>query len=229
MVDLFTGRNAVFLILAQLALFAWLFSGLLLELRRGGRRSRAGFRQFHRGAQARSPAGSSASHGDFAEPDAPPPGARSSNRGSTTFEIWLDRAAGEECARILDGPFRGRKLEGLSRTDCFRLHEYCRFNDPAGAQWLEGYIHRRFTGGGRAKSQERDAHQSQTRRPMPADGPMTRQEAFRVLGLSEEAGAKDIARAHRALIKKHHPDRGGSHAQAALINQAKDMLTDRPR
>ena len=38
------------------------------------------------------------------------------------------------------------------------------------------------------------------------------------------ADDEEIHRAHRALIKKHHPDHGGSHVKAAEINQAKDML-----
>ena len=65
-------------------------------------------------------------------------GARGARRGHRqTFEMWFDREAGEERARIVDGPFRGRKIEALSRTECFRLHEYCRFHDPVAAQWLE--------------------------------------------------------------------------------------------
>ena len=75
---------------------------------------------------------------------------------------------------------------------------------------LEAYIHRRFSG--RPRNETR------------LDGAMTRSQAFAELGLAEDASEKDIHAAYRTLIKKHHPDHGGSHAKAARINQAKDLL-----
>jgi hypothetical protein len=60
--------------------------------------------------------------------------------------------------------------------------------------------------------------------PAPSGGPMTRQEAYQVLGLRAGASEADIREAHHRLMRRAHPDVGGTEWIATRINQARDIL-----
>ena len=53
---------------------------------------------------------------------------------------------------------------------------------------------------------------------------MTRAEALEVLGLRDGATADEILAEYRRLMKKVHPDQGGTTYLARRLNEAKDVL-----
>ncbi len=147
---------------------------------------------------------------------------RASSARSAMIEMRLDLDTGAIAGSVLGGSYAGRALETLSRPELINLRQELERDDPEGVNLLEAYLDRRFAGW-----READQGESQGRGKGGAGGAMSRKEALEVLGLAEGAGAAEIIRAHRTLMKKFHPDHGGSTALAARVNQAKDVLMQR--
>lgn len=64
--------------------------------------------------------------------------------------------------------------------------------------------------------------------PPPSQNlPLTKAEAYDVLGLKQGAGEEDIRAAHLRLMKKVHPDQKGSDWLAKKINAARDLLLNK--
>jgi hypothetical protein len=143
---------------------------------------------------------------------------RASTARSATIEMRLDRESGKMSGDVVAGPFAGRALDSLTRAQCLEVYDYCRSDDPEGAALLEVYLDRRFPAWRQAKQGDGDA------RGGGWDGPLTRDQAYEILGLAKGASREEIVAAHRSLMKKLHPDHGGSTALAARVNQAKDVL-----
>ena len=52
-------------------------------------------------------------------------------------------------------------------------------------------------------------------------------EARRILGVGPNAAVDEIRAAYRAKMAQAHPDRGGNHADAARLTEARDRLLGR--
>jgi DnaJ-domain-containing protein 1 len=115
------------------------------------------------------------------------------------------------------------RLPNQTTADLLRLLNECHANDPDGVRLLEAYLDRRFPDWRTADQNDEPAHPE----ARPSSATMTKEEAYQVLGLPPGAGPDEVRRVHRTLMKKLHPDQGGSTYLAARVNQAKDTLLDR--
>jgi DnaJ-like protein len=141
------------------------------------------------------------------------------SRVRTAFlEMELDHDSGALRGQILAGRHQGAALDDLDLPTLITL---LREIDEASLPLLAAYL---------------DWRQPLWREQAPGDaaaangsrewrgGKMAEEEAYQILGLQPGATVQDIARAHRSLMKKFHPDQGGSTYLAARINEAKEVL-----
>ena len=132
--------------------------------------------------------------------------------------MTLDHGTGELQGEVLSGPFKDWLLSEMNLEQLKNLFDFCQAQDPDSEQLLISYLEQRFPDGW----QNEDGGQSD--RATPQNGGMSRSEALAVLGVDEDASEDAIIAAHRSLIQKLHPDRGGNDYLAAKINEAKDFL-----
>ena len=137
------------------------------------------------------------------------------------IEMALDHDSGAMGGLVLAGRFQGATLESL---DIGRLIELLTEVDDESRALLVPYLDRRDP-----RWSEHAQGDAAAGRTATSGGKMSEQEAYQILGLEAGASAAAVRHAHRTLMKKFHPDQGGSTYLAARINEAKEILLRRHR
>jgi DnaJ-like protein len=140
---------------------------------------------------------------------------------SAFLDMELDHDSGAMRGRMLAGPYEGKDLDAF---DVATLVGLLAGIDEESRALLATYLDRRDPGW-----REHAQGDAAAGRGAPSRGPMTEEEAYQILGLEPGADADAIVRAHRTLMKKLHPDQGGTNYLAARVNEAKDTLLRRHR
>ncbi|MBZ0216764.1 MAG: DnaJ domain-containing protein, partial [Fimbriimonadaceae bacterium] len=184
--------GAIILVLAVLLLAVmgrWVFSVPLLALAFGLiRRQLPGFGGFS--GQRKSPG-------------------QTSTVRSVHLEMHLNHDSGDMDGEILTGDLAGRRLSSLSLGDLLDFVDEV-VGDEESVSLMDAYLDRRFLGW---REDDEDEEADGDRR-----GPMSRDEALSILGLTSGASVAQIKSAHRKLMKKLHPDQGGSTYFATKLN-----------
>ncbi|PCJ25609.1 MAG: molecular chaperone DnaJ [SAR86 cluster bacterium] len=133
------------------------------------------------------------------------------------LEMELQHSDGGMDGVVLKGTFAKQRLSALGLAELKTLYGECSIDadsrqvfaaymDNAHADWVE------------------QMGQTDTNVESLSESIMTRELALEILGINESSGREEITKAHRSLMQKLHPDRGGSDYLAKKINMAKDFL-----
>ena len=146
------------------------------------------------------------------------PGKHSTVR-TAALEMELDHDTGSLEGLVLAGRHEGKMLGTMSLDELQQLYRELP-GDPESRQLLETYLDGRFP----VWRKDAEANGGEGLGVSPGSGSMTKEEAYKILGLEAGAAAADVRKAHRRLMQRLHPDIGGTSFLAARINEAKDVL-----
>src|SRR5438132_5353114 len=145
--------------------------------------------------------------------------ARRSTVRTAALEMDLDHDSGKLEGLVLAGHYEGKMLGAMGIADLRQLHTELR-SDPESRQLLETYLDGRFP----IWRKDAQPDRGEGLGVAPGAGAMTKEEAYKILGLEAGAAAADIRKAHRRLMQRLNTDVGGTSVLAARINEAKDVL-----
>ena len=131
----------------------------------------------------------------------------------------LDHDTGGLEGIVLAGRHEQKTLSSMTLKQLKELYGELA-GDSESRQLLETYLDGRFP----VWRNDAEADGGDGHGVAPGSGPMTKEEAYKVLGLEAGATTADIRKAHRRLMQRLHPDLGGTSFLAARINEAKDVL-----
>jgi len=133
--------------------------------------------------------------------------------GTSSLKVEINFASKKMDGEVLKGEFTGKRLSELNPEQLKTLSEEFRAADRESFVLLQAYLMRNGAG-----EQTNDNYQAGNFSDISND------EAHKILGLEANASKEEIIKAHKRLMQRLHPDRGGSDYLAAKINAAKDQL-----
>ncbi|WP_210395379.1 molecular chaperone DnaJ [Motiliproteus sediminis] len=136
---------------------------------------------------------------------------------SVLLRMTLDHDSGNIEGEVLQGPLNGRALDSLSLYELKQLHQQCSEQDGEGLRLLEAYLQRH-------RQQEWEQAAAGDSGQRFTEGTMSDAEALAILGLEAGASRDEVINAHKRMMARMHPDKGGSNYLASKINQAKEQL-----
>lgn len=126
--------------------------------------------------------------------------------------VQVNFATRQMDGEVLQGQYTGKRLSELGDEELQALTEELKASDRESYLLLQTYLMRNNKAGSGQSYQPTNLSE------------LSEKEAYEILGLETGASKEDIVKAHKRLMQRLHPDRGGSDYLAARINAAKDKL-----
>ncbi len=134
---------------------------------------------------------------------------------TSSLVVTINFASGQINGEITTGDLAGKQLSELSTDEIEKLSQQLKESDKESYVLLQAYMMR----SGSTNEQTANNFKSDSYRDI------SKAEAYEVLGISADSSQEEVIKAHKRLMQRLHPDRGGSDYLAAKINAAKDLLT----
>jgi len=133
---------------------------------------------------------------------------------TSILSMWLDHDSGGMDGEVIAGRHAGKTLSSMALPDLLELLGECITAKDQSETLMMTYLDRvhpdwRSHGAGQSGQA----------------GSMSRADALDILGLKQDASEKEVRVAYLKMMKKHHPDNGGSAWFAARINEANQVLS----
>jgi hypothetical protein len=133
---------------------------------------------------------------------------------TSSLVVTINFANGQITGEITTGDLAGKQLSELSTDEIEKLSQKLKETDKESYVLLQAYLMRIGT----TDEQTANNFKSDSYRDI------SKAEAYEVLGISADSSQEEVIKAHKRLMQRLHPDRGGSDYLAAKINAAKDLL-----
>jgi hypothetical protein len=147
------------------------------------------------------------------------PASQTSSVRSTHLKMNLDHDSGTIDGRILAGERKGQLLSNLELNELLEYYVEIEMDDES-IKLFQTFLDN-------AHPDWRDQHNESSEcgeNQSPLSGELSQDQAYELLGLDAGCGEEDIRKAYHRLIKRVHPDSGGSAALMAQVTQARDKL-----
>ena len=154
-------------------------------------------------------------------------GSGTSQVSTATVVMSMQHTSGEIDGSVIAGPFESRQLSSLSIDELTQLYDYCQKNDSDACRLIAAYATRQRSDEWQDSANQRDeTEHAQQRRPAASSSAIGLAEARQILGVDANADKQAIVAAHRSLMGKFHPDKGGNDYLATQLNTAREVLLE---
>lgn len=149
--------------------------------------------------------------------------AGASQLSTATVLMTLNQITGAMQGQVIAGTFTGRSMESLSTAELQALCDYCAQHDSDALRLVQAYLQRERQANWNGSSNYGSGN---SRQAASTGNQMSTTEAKQVLGIdaNTDMNRDTIVSAHRSLMGRFHPDKGGNDYLATKLNTARDVL-----